>query len=97
MSASKINMRRIATRLIGKEDADVWWRRHEALFIHPLFITDRILPKHLLLQKDAVWAHPHPDLKSSFGVYIVRRGTTILYVGRSEERVSEYLGILSKL
>lgn len=94
MEGQKINMLCIASNLIGKDDAKSWWKRYSMIFTHPLFITDKNISFD---GTDTVWAHPHPDLKRSFGVYIVKHGSHIVYEGRSENQVAWCLGILHKL
>lgn len=92
-----------ASRLIGKEDALNWYNKHEAMFKHPRF-TDRIvlsndeelvsrIMRRLGFDGATIWAHTHPDWQSSFGIYIVRRGTKIVYEGASEHCVEQWLGL----
>ena len=94
-----------AITLIGKKDAESWYENHIVLFQQPQFTEELILflDSHLMkmMQKlgfdeTTTWAHTHPDWHHSFGVYIVRKGTDIVYEGRSAQEVEKLLGIKIK-
>lgn len=95
-----------ARRLLGVPDADSWYQRHTALFTHPRFTEELVqrtddsvarMMQRIGADKNTVWAHTHPDWNRSFGVWIVRRGSEIIYEGRREVDVEHLLGLRAAL
>ena len=93
-----------ANKLIGVDDATVWWQENIDVFNHDRF-TEMIVPfvDNFICQafdramesananEDTVWAHTHPYWQRKFGVYIVRHGREIIYEGRNEREVASLL------
>lgn len=96
---------RKASSLIGKEDAKFWFQNHRGLFTHPRFTEAPIRNERDVRQEmwrlnyddNTIWAHTHWNWLDSFGVYIVRRGSSVVYEGRSEVQVENWLRLRAAL